>query len=228
MPVRQSPIDRAVARGRTTVADLCRELENARIACGLGYADLGRAVGISGQQAARICRGGSPDVSIVRLAALLAAVGLDLSARAYPGGPPVRDRAHLALLGRLRQELPGSLTWRVEVPVVGDGPNGLGGSPTWTDRRAWDARIEGSGWRIGVEAETRLGDVQALERRIALKERDGGIGVVLLLVNDTAHNRRILRDLSPGLRPRFPGSTRIALARLRLGQAPTSSTVIVL
>ena len=112
--------------------------------------------------------------------------------------------------------------------MVGDGPNPLLGGPTWTDRRAWDATIEGRGWRVGVEAETRLGDVQALERRIALKERDGAVSVVLLLVNDTAHNRRIMADDSAGLRSQFPGSARITLARLRLGEAPTSSALLVL
>src|SRR4051812_7522537 len=105
MPVRQNPADRGTARGRRIVIEMSRELEDARIASGLSYAHLGKAVGISGQQAARICRGRSPDVSIVRIAGLLAAAGLDLAARAYPAGPPIRDAAHVALLARFRAPL---------------------------------------------------------------------------------------------------------------------------
>ncbi len=84
------------------MVDLCRELDSARLEHGLSYAALGRAVGLSGDQAARICRGEAPNVSIVMLSGLLAAVALDLSARAFPGGTPVRDASQLALLGRLR------------------------------------------------------------------------------------------------------------------------------
>jgi len=228
MPIRQSPVDRGKARGRSIVATLCRDLADARIACGLSYADLGAAVGISGQQAARICRGQSKHVSIVRLSGLLAATGLDLSSRAYPAGLPVRDAAHLALLGRLRARLPSLVRWHAEAPLVVQPPGLIGLSPGTTDRRAWDAVIEGSTWRVGMEAETRLGDVQALERRVALKYRDGNVVAVLLLVNDTAHNRRIVGDEGSGLRAQFPGGAREAFRLLAMGRPPASSTVLVL
>src|SRR5437773_5089584 len=119
MPVRQSAVDRGKARGHRFVVELSRELEDARTAGGLSYAWLGKAVGISGQQAARVCRGQSPGTSIVRIAGLLAAAGLDLSVsvRTYPAGPPVRDAAHLALLARFRARIATSLIWRAEVPV---------------------------------------------------------------------------------------------------------------
>ncbi|TME09278.1 MAG: hypothetical protein E6I65_11745 [Chloroflexi bacterium] len=227
MPVRQSAVDRGKARGHRFVVELSRELEDARIASGLSYAWLGKAVGISGQQAARVCRGESPGASIVGIAGLLAAARLDLSVRAYPAGPPVRDAAHLALLARFRARIATSLIWRAEVPVL-EGPQGLvvGSGPP--DRRAWDAVIEGRSWRVGVEAETRLGDVQALERRIALKQRDGSIPVVVLLVNDTAHNRRIIGLEAVGLRSMFPGTPRRTLRTLGEGNAPAVSTLVLL
>lgn len=227
MPIRQSPVDRGLARGRTIVLDLCRELEAARLALGLSFEDLGKAVGISGQQAARICRGRSPDVSIRRLSGLLAAVGLDLSARAFPGGPPVRDAAHLTLLARFRERVSASVSWHLEAPVVG--PAGASAFPTAPyDRRAWDVVLEGPGWRVGVEAETRLGDIQALERRLSLKQRDGDVRVVILLVNDTSHNRRIVSDAQARLRDRFPGSARQAFRNLATGLAPTADTILLL
>lgn len=211
------------------VIDLCRQLETARLEHAMSYADLGRSVGLSGQQMGRICRGRSASVSIVRMSALLAAAGMDLSSRAYPSGVPVRDAAHLALLARLRARVPDSLTWRVEVPVVArqETLDGLRASVA-LDRRAWDAVIEGPGWRLGVEAETRLADVQSLERRVALKERDGEVTAVLLLVNDTAHNRRVLAQEDVALRKRFPGSARRSLRRISTAQAPEASTLMVL
>jgi hypothetical protein len=88
--------------------------------------------------------------------------------------------------------------------------------------------IMGGGWRVGVEAETRLSDVQALERRVALEQRDGAVAVVILLINDTDHNRRILADAAAGLRAQFPGRTRQALRLLAAGQPPMVSTILVL
>jgi hypothetical protein len=92
--------------------------------------------------------------------------------------------------------------------------------PIHGDRRAWDA--------IAVEAETRLRDIQALERRIALKQRDGGVDVVILLVNDTAANRRVLAAHREALRARFPLDGRAILAALRAGRAPQDSGIVVL
>jgi hypothetical protein len=163
------------------------------------------------------------------MSALLAAVGMDLFSRAYPNGVPVRDAAHLALLARLHARIPAPVTWRVEVPVIGR-PESRDGSRASVaiDRRAWDAVIEGQGWRLGVEAETRLADVQSLERRIALKERDGDVTGVILLVNDTAHNRRVVAHEQAALRGRFPGSARQALRRISKAQAPEASTLLML
>lgn len=200
--------------------DLCREAEAARLDAGLSYAAVGRWCRLSGWQVGRILRGESTSVSLVRLAEILAIVGLDLVARAYPADRRVRDTAHLALLARLRRELPPALTWRVEVPVV-EAP--IDGIP---DRRAWDATISGATWTIAVEAETRVGDVQALERRLSLKQRDGRITVVLLALNDTEHHRRIVRDGL--LAAAFPGTARGTLRALRHARAPEASSILLL
>ena len=206
------------------MATLCREIDAARLEHGLGYADLGRAVNLSGEQVARICRGDSRNLTVVRAAMLCAAVGQDLSARTYPSGPPVRDAAHIALLGRLRARIGTRVRWLAEVPVAQTEPEP--GRPI--DRRAWDAVLIGPGWRVAVEAETRLSDIQSLLRRVALKQRDGGVAAVLLLVNDTAHNRRLVRDPTLGLREQFPGSARLALGRLADGRPLESNALVVL
>ena len=49
----------------------------------------------------------------------------------------------------------------------------------------------GDGRRAGCECEQRIGDIQALERRLALKLRDGAVDVLILVVADTAGNRRV-------------------------------------
>ena len=226
MSARRRQVDAGVARGRRLVVDLCRELDGARRAAGLSYSELGRAVGLSGDQVARICRSESRNVGVVRLATLLGAVGLELSARAFPAGPPIRDAAHVALLARLRARLSHTLHWQLEVPVV-KSAGALAPVPS-TDRRAWDAVVEGTSWSIGVEAETRLVDVQALYRRIALKRRDGTVDLVLLLVNATAHNRQVLHLEGTELRLQLAGSARMTLHALSSGLMPKADTVILL
>jgi hypothetical protein len=152
----------------------------------------------------------------VNLALMAAVLGLDLPLRAYPGDDPVRDAAQLALLARFRTRLP-NIRHTAEVPLNIPG-----------DRRAWDEVASGSGWSTPVEAETRLRDVQALERRLALKLRDGGRDRLVLLVADTRHNRRVLRLTGDSLRAAFPVYGRDALAALDQGRCPSGSSIILL
>ena len=95
------------------------------------------------------------------------------------------------------------------------------------DRRAWDGEVGGIGWRLPVDAETRIRDVQALSRRAALKRRDDGNPTVLLLVADTRHNRRVLRLVADDLAAAFllPGVA--VLAALRAGVAPSASAIVL-
>jgi transcriptional regulator with XRE-family HTH domain len=207
---------RGRALGQRLVQRLSTEIDNAARDRGLSYASIGRATGLSGQQVGRICRGEAGEVSLVRLTELATVVGLDLAARTYSGGTPLRDRAHAALLERLRARLPVSLHWRTEVPIVQ-----MPGAP---DQRAWDAMISGPSWLVGVEAETRVADLQALERRLALKRRDGAVDAVILLLNDTRHHR-ILLDSVPALAG-FAMPARAALRALGRGERPSGDAVV--
>ena len=220
MPVRTRVLDRGTSKGRAVVLQLCRDLEEARLDRGLSYAALGRALGITGQQVGRICRGRSPNVTVVRLAQLFALVGLDLSARGFPAGQPLRDAGHVALLERLRLRVAPTLVWRTEVPVVAT-------TIGWPDLRAWDAAVSGRGWTIGIEAETHVSDLQALERRLALKQRDGTVTAVILVLNDTRHHRDLIRSSSTSLRSAFPTSARTALRLLSRGDVPTGNAIVL-
>jgi hypothetical protein len=111
------------------------------------------------------------------------------------------------------------LQWRTEVPI-----------PIVGDLRAWDAVVSrpAAPWRLRIEAETRLADAQALERRLTLKMRDDPKGGVLLLLSDTRINRDALRALRGGLRDLFPHDTRTLLAALRRGREPPGNGIVIL
>ena len=154
------------------------------------------------------------------LGAYCAVVGLDLALRAFPAGDPIRDRAQLALLERFRARLHPSLRWRTEVPL-----------PLDRDLRAWDAEVTGrqpEPWRARVEAETRISDGQALERRLSLKDRDDPDGHLILLLSDTRANRRALVTLRPGLEQLLPLGTREILQAMKAGHDPGGSGIVIL
>jgi len=145
-----------------------------------------------------------------------AVLGGDLSVKVYPGAPPTRDAAHAALLARFGHRV--GPAWRstneAPMPIAGD-------------QRAWDRRLDGA-VSIGVEAETRPTDLQALERAIHLKQRDSGVQRAILLIADTERNRTLLRTALPILRPDFPLSTREVLAALREGRDPGANGIVIL
>ena len=82
--------------------------------------------------------------------------------------------------------------------------------------------------RGAIEAETRPRDVQALERRLALKQRDGGVDWLILLLADTRHNRTFLAGPGSSLRARFPLDGRRALELLAAGVDPGQNAIILL
>jgi len=193
------------------------EIRASRTNGGLSLRTAGSAADMSHAQFGRIERGALNQLTVDQASRACAAVGLRLVVRAYPDGEPIADRAQLALLARFRARLPEGARWLTEVPI-----------PIPGDRRAWDAVATVGGTRFAVEAETRLRDLQALERRIALKQRDGDIEIVVLVVNDTVTNRRALADQRETLRGRFPQDGRGILLALRAGRAPVASGIVVL
>ncbi|MEX1173172.1 MAG: helix-turn-helix transcriptional regulator [Chloroflexota bacterium] len=217
MTTRQRTVDAGIQRGRRHLIDVGREAHAARRDRGLSLDDVGRALTVSGSTISRIERAALPDVGIVRAAAVLAVVGLDLSVRTYPGGSPLRDAGHGRLLVDFRGELHRSLGWGLEVPFPGRG-----------DQRAWDAVVRGPAWRYGVEAETHPSDGQALARRLAIKLRDGEVDGVLLLLRGTRHTRAFLAAAGDLLAPSFPVPGRRALELLRAGVDPGGNAIIVL
>jgi len=96
------------------------------------------------------------------------------------------------------------------------------------DPRGLDGLALVAGRRIGAEAETRLGDLQAIDRRAQLKKRDAGLDCLILLVADTEFNRRVLQQHREALRGNYPLDTKEILAALGHGDAPSDDGIIVL
>jgi transcriptional regulator with XRE-family HTH domain len=174
MGSRERSADALAARGRALTGQLLGELRNARLDRDISEASVAASLGISASQYSRIERGLTRGLSIEQATVLLGEVGLELSVRAFPSGEPIRDAGHVALIERFRARVHRSVRVRSEVPFPKPG-----------DLRAWDIMLVGPGWRHGYEAETRPRDRQALERRLALKARDGDVDAVSLLLADS-------------------------------------------
>ena len=212
IPVREGR--RRSLRIRQQIGD---DIRAARLQSGLSQVSAAAAAGMSHAQFGRIERAVLGGLTIDQTCRAGLAVGLRLGARMYPDGDAVRDAPQLRLLDRLHGRVPAEADWETEVPM-----------PISGDLRAWDAVIQLAGRRAGCEAETRLTDIQALERRLALKLRDGGVDVVILVVSDTANNRSVLRAHREALRPLLPLDGRDILAAFARGRLPEASGLIVL
>jgi transcriptional regulator with XRE-family HTH domain len=199
MPTADRATHRGQRRARFLVTRVGGEFLIGRLAAGLSQRQLGAIVGVSHTMIGRIERGEARSLSISLAARIAAVLGLELSVGLHPAGPPVRDKAHLALIERMRVRVSPTLRWRTEVVV-----------PVAGDPRSADAVITGPSIGVLVEAETRLSDVQAVERRIGGKQRDLGLDRVVLLLADTATNRRTVARI-PELARRFPIPARSCL-----------------
>ncbi|MEX1172313.1 MAG: helix-turn-helix transcriptional regulator [Chloroflexota bacterium] len=216
--------ERSVSRGsRLAHEDLVRigaEFRMARVAAGLSLAFVGAAVGLSRSHLARIERAQVRYVGVRYLARIGAALGLDVRVRAYPGGDALRDAGHGRLGSRLRVRIHPGVRIRSERLL-----------PDVDDARAWDLWLDGwpadpDGDGLPVELETRVSDYQALVRRLNRKMRDGRVSSVLLVVADTASNRRAIAAAGAQVGADFPVSARAALASLAAGECPAGSALI--
>jgi transcriptional regulator with XRE-family HTH domain len=218
MGTREVAREKGAQKARRILNEIGREIRDARLERSLSQTAVAVAARTSRSQVSRIELAQAPRVSVVQLSRLLAVVGMELSARAYPTGTPIRDAAHLALIARFRALVPRTVGWRFEVPLEIPG-----------DLRAWDAVMAIGQARVAVEAETRPHDLQALQRRIALKRRDSpDIGSVVLLLANTRHNRILLRQEGDVLRAEMPLPGAALLDALAVGHAPGGSGIVLI
>ena len=144
-------------------------------------------------------------------------LGLELTASLYPEGEPLQDRGHQALLKRVRDACSAAFRIAAEVPL-----------PTPADPRAWDLVLRLGETVIGVEAETRLRDMQAFVRRIHQRELNGGVDEILIVLSASAFNRSIATELRHTLGERHATPPRALLRALRYGtQLPGSGVILI-
>jgi len=195
---------------------MATELRDARMAAGVSQAHVARIAGLSRSTVSRTEMSGLAPASLRDLAVHSAALGLRLSLKVYPDGSPVRDAGQLRLLERLGVQVHPSFRGRREVVIDG------GDSP-----RAWDLLLDGPG-TVGIDAETRLYDIQAIQRRCDSKWRDSGVDVAVLLVARTRHNSLVLREHREAMRSTFPADSAEILRALRAGVVPQRYGLVVL
>ncbi len=205
--------ERASARIRLDVGE---DVHRARHICGLSLRDAATLLGCSATTLSRLERGSLPNAPISLVIRYAAVVGLHLRVAVYPSDTAVRDAGQLRLLNRLRPHVGPGWRWLIELPV---GPN---------DLRAFDAGLLRPGCRIGVDAWSRMRDIQAQVRATMRKATDAGVDRLILVFADTPHNRRALRDAGDALRHAFPLSTRATLAALRVGHDPGANGIGVI
>ena len=217
MGARDSAGDRGRRRGLRLLQELTSDGREARVAANLTQEQVGSAIGLSDSRISLLERGEFESVPFVVVAEYLNAVGMALSARAYPAGRGLRDAAQLALLARFRSLTSPLFLWRTEVPM-----------PIRGDLRAWDAGLVRGELRIGIDAETRIRDAQAVDRRVMLKLRDSGWDRAILLMAGTRTNRRVVSEFANALRANFPVPQASALRALAAGDDPGGNCLIVL
>ena len=197
------------------------ELREARVTAGVGQSAVATALGTSQANYWRIEAGQVAAISVERLAEMASVLGLELSMGLHPIGETVRDKGQLALARRF--ESPLSPRWRVTSETL---------LPMPGDLRAWDKllrlRDEVPPHLVGVDLETRIHDMQALVRRTRLRERDGQVDVILLVLSDSATNRRLVDELRTMLGPSYATSSRSLLGALRRGVRLGGSGVILI
>jgi transcriptional regulator with XRE-family HTH domain len=217
MGSRHSADEEGRRRWATIRTRIGTEIRTARRVAGASQAAAAQEAGMSRSQFGRVERGELRRLSFEQACRAAAAVGLDVSVRTFPDGDPVRDAGQLRLLERFRGLLPLGATWRTEVPL-----------PIPGDRRAWDATLQLLGRRAGCEAETKTLDIQALERRLALKLRDGEVDVLIVIVADTPANRKAIALHRVELRALLTLDSREVMGACRRGRVPGASGLVML
>jgi len=213
---RETRRQRGRRRGQELVRGLVAELRTERQVANVSQRAIARELDWHQSELNRLERFDFDNVPLVRLAEIAAVLGLELSVRLHRVGDPVRDAASQGLIGRFLSNVGAGyrITREALLPTSG--------------QRSWDILLRVGPVLLGVEAVTRVRDVQALVRHIRLRERDGGVDRVLLVLSDSAHNRAMREQVIEALGRDFLTSRREILAALRGGRPVPGSGVLLL
>ena len=200
----------AMARARKQAESIGSEILMARATEGLSRLQASRSAGVSPDTQRRV-EHGDPSVQLDTLCAVGAAVGIDVVVRGYPGRSlTLRDSGQLALTQSLSAIADPS--WHPELEV----PAGIHGE-------AADLAFFGANEILHCEIDRLILDLQAQHRRNARKrdyldERHQRPVRLVMVVEDTVRNRRVLASHLDFLSVALPARSREILNSLRTGQ----------
>jgi transcriptional regulator with XRE-family HTH domain len=198
-----------------------RELREARLVAGLSQSAVAREIGFDPSTMWRLEADLLPDVTVVRMSEIASVLGYEVSVGLHPTGDPVRDKGQLACGRRFDAVL--SDRWRVTDETLLPGAG---------EQRSWDKLLRlvdaTPRYLVGADIESRAWDVQAIVRRTRARERDGQVDHILIVLADTAHNRRIVDELRAGLGPDYATGSRRLLRALRMGERLIGSGVVLI
>jgi transcriptional regulator with XRE-family HTH domain len=217
MATRTNPLHEADHRARRQLAELGRELRIARVTGGRTQSAVARAIGTSQAHVSQLERGRLSAVTYRQLALLGAAVGMNVSVRAFPAGRRLLDAPQLALLADLRARAHPSWRWATEVPI-----------PLPGDFRAVDATAAIPGCVLACELWTRLADWQAQSRAALLKQRDLGADRLVVVLRGSRANRSALGQAGAVAPESFPTGTRSCLEALAAGRDPGGNAIVLI
>ena len=130
--------DRGTRQGERWVRLIADELRTARLSLGLSQSHVAKAARLSRPMYGRIERQ-YRNVPLIEIAQIGGMVGLELSAKMYPGGSSTQDAAHAKNLARVLRHVAAPLRVATDVP--------LPFRREYPERRAWDAILAGRGER---------------------------------------------------------------------------------
>lgn len=218
VPNRIRGLDEAHRAARRREIELGDELAEARVACGVTQAAVAEALDWSASHVRRIERGQRASVTYRELSEFAAVVGLRFYGRLHPGGGRLRDAAQLGMINRYRREaMDAGWTCRIEEPLSISG-----------DLRAFDLMLVAGQIRVAHEFLSRVRDIQAQVRPILQKQRDAGLGSLVVVIRDTDTNRKAVREAGPALTDLFPLTTREVRAAIRALRDPGRNGILFL
>jgi transcriptional regulator with XRE-family HTH domain len=216
MPVRETRLELGKRQGGEIVRRLLAEIKGARLEANVSQSALAKRIGWPQTRYSLFERGVRP-TSVEDLCVVAAILGLRPKFELYRAEEGARDQGHSRLMARFRELLAAAWTATREAPF-----------PTLGDLRSWDILIRlGTVYRVGVEAETRLRDIQELVRRIRQRELHGGVDHILIVLSDSQHNRRYADELRTTLGPDYATSRGELVAALKAGQPLPGSGVLL-
>jgi transcriptional regulator with XRE-family HTH domain len=192
------------------IRHIADEFRVAHATTGLSIPEIARRAGVAPSTVRRV-EAGAIGISVVTLASVLAAVGLDLVLQAYPGGGmQLRDARHAEIAELLMSFVSPRLRSIAEVSAGDHGQSA-------------DLVLVGADEVIHLEIERRLIDLQA-QLRSALRKREFLASSyrrptrLVLVIEDTVQNRQRLAAHQSFVRSQLPAKSREVIRSIRSGE----------